>query len=524
MTVQIPKLSDIPESERTPLVALLLEAVSQLKEENQLLKDEIARLKGQKPKPKIEPSRLEKRKSKSRSLDVIRPGSKKRKKTKSLTIQETVVIPPENIPEGSRFKGYQEFVIQDIEIKSHNIRYRLERWQTREGNTLTGKLPTDVCDGHFGSNLQAFILYQYYHAHVTQPLLLEQLHEFGVDISSGHLSHIITEGKDEYHIEKDEILSVGMEISEFIQVDDTGARHDGKNGVCTFIGNNLFSYFKSTESKSRINFLELLRGANCDYVINADALSYMTAQGLPKKPLSQLSDWLPTTFKNADRWYSKLTELGVTGARHIQIATEGALLGSILEHGFNRDLVIISDDAGQFNIFIHALCWIHAERTFRKLIGYNEGNIQALEETRSQIWNLYAMLKEYKESPMDEKKVCIECFFDEIFTRKTCFESLNLALKRIHKNKSELLLVLDRPEIPLHNNLSENDIREYVKKRKISGSTRSSTGRKCRDTFTSLKKTCRKLGISFWEYIKDRVTKRNAIPCLSALMRIAAAG
>jgi len=82
-----------------------------------------------------------------------------------------------------------------------------------------------------------------------------------------------------------------------------------------------------------------------------------------------------------------------------------------------------------------------------------------------------------------------------------------------------LLLVLDRPDIPLHNNLSEGDIREYVKKRKISGSTRSDAGRRCRDTFTSLKKTCRKLGVSFWDYLYDRVSKAGKITPLPDLIR-----
>jgi hypothetical protein len=109
--------------------------------------------------------------------------------------------------------------------------------------------------------------------------------------------------------------------------------------------------------------------------------------------------------------------------------------------------------------------------------------------------------------------------FDDIFTKRTHSASLNEALKRIYKNKSELLLVLDRPDIPLHNNTAENGLREYVKKRKISGSTRSDTGRRCRDTFTSLKKTCRKLGVSFWQYLKNRVEKTNHIPQLSELIR-----
>ncbi|MGC8659344.1 MAG: IS66 family transposase, partial [Desulfomonilaceae bacterium] len=94
------------------------------------------------------------------------------------------------------------------------------------------------------------------------------------------------------------------------------------------------------------------------------------------------------------------------------------------------------------------------------------------------------------------------------------------ALKRIYKNKSELLLVLDRPDIPLHNNTSETDIREYVKKRKISGSTRSDLGRRSRDTFASLKKTCRKLGVGFWAYLNDRLTGKNSILPLANLISL----
>jgi hypothetical protein len=135
---------------------------------------------------------------------------------------------------------------------------------------------------------------------------------------------------------------------------------------------------------------------------------------------------------------------------------------------------------------------------------------------------LYASLKEFKENPEQQKKAGIEARFDEIFTKETCFASLNNVLKRIHRNKPELLRVLDFPGLPLHNNLSENDIREYVKRRKLSGSTRSDLGRQCRDTFTSLKKTCRKLNISFWDYLKDRLSGVNAISFLPDVITIKA--
>ena len=362
-------------------------------------------------------------------------------------------------------------------------------------------------------------MYQYYHAHVTQPLIREELLEFGVDISTGQINRIITEGKDVFHSEKDEILSAGLEVSSYIHVDDTGARHKGRNGYCTHIGNELFAWFESTESKSRINFLTLLQGKHTDYVLNDDAFEYMAAQKLPKAQLQLLTDHDKKHFGTREEWESTLQELGIISERHVRIATEGVLFGSVLEHGLNPDLVIISDDAGQFNVFLHALCWIHAERTINKVVGINDEQREAIEDIRTRIWDFYDELKVYKEKPSKEKKTELETCFDELFTTKTCCITLDLALKRIHKNKPELLLVLERPDIPLHNNLSENDIREYVKRRKVSGSTRNDLGRRCRDTFTSLKKTCRKLDISFWNYLLDRVSGRHEIPLLSEIIR-----
>ena len=183
------------------------------------------------------------------------------------------------------------------------------------------------------------------------------------------------------------------------------------------------------------------------------------------------------------------------------------------------ELAIISDDAGQFKVFLHGLCWVHAERTIQKIIGFNDHQNRLLEEVKADIWQLYNDLKKYRQQPVDKEKKALENRFDAIFTRKTGFATLDQALKRIFLNKSELLLVLQRPDVPLHNSLSEQDIREYVKRRKVSGSTRSDTGKACRDTFTSLKKTCRKLGISFWQYLQDRIECKNKFPPLYKLLQ-----
>jgi hypothetical protein len=526
--MRVPKteIPDISPKEKSPLVAKLLGIIEQqsvilqlVVEEVQLLRDEIARLKNQKPKPKIPPSKLEKepQKKKNRESKEKRPGFVKREKTKNLTIHETVSIAPEEIPPGSVFKGHRPYTVQGLRLELYNIRYLLESWKTPAGIYIQGQLPTEV-QGHFSLALKRFILYQYYQCHVTQPLILEQLREWGVQISSGELNHILIEDKERFHQEKEALLAAGLKVSSYINVDDTGARHDGSNGYCTHIGNERFAWFESTNSKSRTNFLELLRAGKRDYVVSPEALQYMEQQRLPQALLSALANHDRKSFVRPSVWQAHLQKLRIIHTRHKQIATEGALLGSALHHGVSKNLVVVSDDAGQFNILQHALCWIHAERTLNKLIPPDQSKGQILEQVRNQVWEFYQQLKDYKKSPRKRFKAQLEKRFREIFTQQTAYQTLNLALKRMYENKKELLLVLERPEIPLHNNLSESDIREYVKKRKISGSTRSEMGRRARDTFTSLKKTCRKLSLSFWDYLLDRLANKNNIPFLPELI------
>ena len=295
-----------------------------LKEEIQRLKDEMARLKGHSPRPKIRPSALEgpaPNEDGATGSDGKRPGSAKKAKTKELQIHATEKIEPEGLPCGSEFKGYQDWVVQDILIRPHNTRYRLERWVTPKGETLVGELPEELGGGHFGPTLVSFILYQYYHARVTQPLLLEQLHEFDIEISSGQVNHILIEGKEHFHAEKDEILRVGLAVSRHINVDDTGARHQGKNGYCTHIGNEMFAWFASTDSKSRINFLKLLRAGRTDYVISHEALEYMAAQNLPQATLRKLADQEGRNLKDDDEWEANLNRLRIVQQWHVRIAT-----------------------------------------------------------------------------------------------------------------------------------------------------------------------------------------------------------
>jgi hypothetical protein len=166
-------------------------------------------------------------------------------------------------------------VVQDLEIRAHNIRYRLERWETPEGKTLTRRLPTALEGRHFGPALVSDILYRHHHCQLTQPLLREQEGEYGIEISAGQVNELLLGDKARFHGEKDALLLRALAPhSSYLSVDDTGTQHQGNNAYVTQIGNACFAWFETTTSKSRINFLQLLRAQHTDYRINARALAY----------------------------------------------------------------------------------------------------------------------------------------------------------------------------------------------------------------------------------------------------------
>jgi Transposase IS66 family len=498
--------------------------IGELEESVQQLRDEIAILKGQKPRPQIAPSRLEQAAPRPPLAEgQKRPGSPKRPKNAQLTITRELRIPFPDPPAGSISKGYEAYIVQELVMRAETTRYLRERIVTADGQSLLAPLPADVLPGqHFGPNLISHILHQYHNNHVTQPLLHDELAQHGILISTGQINHILTEDKEVFHEEKAELLTSGLATAAYIQVDDTGARHQGKNGYCTHIGNELFAYFASTDSKSRINFLEVLRGGHGDYVVNDVAVAYWQKYELSAALIASLAEG-PTHFVDAAAWNARLHTLGVTGARLVRITTEGTLLGSLIAHGVSPELAVLSDGAGQFVILVHAACWVHAERPLARMIPHNEEHRLAIEQVRQQIWELYQDLKAHRQQPQPAPVPVLTARFEALCAQRTGYPSINNVLHEMREHQADLLRVLQRPEVPLHNNAAESDIRDYVKKRKISGSTRSDDGRRCRDTFASLKKTCRKLGIRFWDYLQDRIRGLGKVPRLAELIRQRAA-
>ena len=516
-------LDRLSHAELKGLVIRQWEQIVELQRMVSALRDEIARLKGGPGRPNLKPSGMERGtepKPPGSSGDRKRPRGSTRSK---LSIDEERTVRVAAPPRGSRFKGYTSFVVQDLVIHRHVVNFRCERWQTPDGGMMTAPLPAGI-DGHFGPELRRFVLAQYHQGQMTVPRLVTLLRDLGIFISKRQVVRLLIEGQDGFLAEARDVLRAGLSSAAWITVDDTGARHKASNGFCTQIGNAHFAWFGTTASKSRLNFLALLRAGYDDYVINAEAVAYMRERALAGHVIARLIEHPDRCFAGQKAWNAHLEKLGIsTLTVHpdpVMVATEGALWGSIKAHGFLPSTVIVSDDAGQFAVGQHALCWVHSERLVHKLDTFTDENRAAQATVRELIWNFYRDLKTYRCAPTRQRKTAPRARFDRIFTRKTGFVTLDRLLARLHANKSELLRVLDRPEIPLHTNGSENDIRCHVTRRKVSGGTRSDVGRDCRDAFLGIVKTCAKLEIALWDYLGSRlaIPASPSIPHLPELV------
>jgi len=484
----------IPVEEQSPLVLALLAIIQKQDQEIQELRDEIQRPKKTTRRPQIKPSKLLNPPAEPGKPQGKRPGRVKRKITKDLRIDHEEILLPENLPDGAKLEGYRDFVVQDIVLETHNTRYRRAVYRMPDGSLAVARRPPKV-DSHFGPGLHEFILLQAHQNRVTQGRILEQLRELGVDISAGQLSHMLLTEHDAFHAEKDELLPTARQISGYLHCDDTSARHQCQAVVCTPIENELFTSFSTTDTKSRLNFLRLLCQPGEQYRLCEEArtcLEFAGANGKLQAKMDQFDDGI---WSGRETWEEQLTQRGIKTETHRRQVSEADLFGTLLTESWYAELGLISDDAPQFKLFgfVHGLCRMHGERKIDRLIPLTVRQRNAKELTQSTFWEIYKSSQAYRQAPDQATKESIESRFEELCLGKTGYPDLNDALRLLHAKRSEFLAVLEYPHLPLHNNLSENDIREYARFRTISGGTRSDEGRRCRDTFMSLKKTCRKL-------------------------------
>jgi len=312
-------------AELKSLVVTQWEEIAELRRLIVSLRDEIARLKGGPGRPNIKPSGMEQATEPPppEGADNKRRRRGSTRSKLSIDADQTIKVPAP--ADGSRFKGYTSFEVQDLVIRPHVVDFRCERWQTPDGTMLTAPLPAGI-QGHFGPQLRRFALAQYHQGQVTVRRLLALLRALGIVISKRQVVRLLIDGQSGFLDEARDVLRAGLSSAAWITVDDTGARHKVANGFCTQIGNDHFAWFGTTGTKSRLNFLEVLRAGYTDYVINDEALAYMRSRHLAGPSLALLAAHADQHFTDQAAWQAHLDRLGLTSLA----VTPDPVLGPVL--------------------------------------------------------------------------------------------------------------------------------------------------------------------------------------------------
>jgi hypothetical protein len=474
------------------------ENLTKSQERIKVLEDELAKYRKTPKAPKFRSNGMEPRnrtgKSKSESLPstTTPPSAIQKEKVE-------IIVKVPNPPEGSRFKGHQSFSVQDLSIVVKDITYKLEVWQTPEGEILRAKLPQELDGQHFGPCLKAFVINVYAQG-MTQPEIHTFLQGWGIEISSGQINNLLLNEAEAFAKVSEEILTAGLKNADYIRADDTGEKHEHKNGYCTHIGGKYFAYYKTTFSKSRENFLDILLQEKKGYRFNEAALWHLFQNGVEDDILNLFEDSLTKVYTSPRGVSRLLNSLGIAGKKVRQQCREASIVGFISQNILKKGQVFLSDRAGQFAVFNHAACWVHMERPLRKIITTSNEVENSLQQVREGIWNIYRKLKEPALSQEDKKN--IHKLYDELIVMNTMSPEINAVIANFAKYKDEMLKVLDHPNLPLHNNDSERDIRGVAKRRNLSGSTKSDLGRKFRDGLQTIKQTCFRVGYNFIDYLQ----------------------
>jgi len=520
------------------LVEILAEENALLREENQKLRDEINRLKGEQGKPDI------RKQSKGGDGDHTgntnhsseedrhkRRGKNKNKgkgkKDVNIDRRMTITLDKAELPNDVQFKGFETRVIQDLKIVTDNIEFKLEMYYSPSlKKTFIAPLPTEYQGSEFGPGIKALTISLYRDSGMTVSAIERFLKTFGIHISHGKISSMLTEGHDDFHQEKESIVDAGLQASLYQQMDDTGCRVNGKNHYTHVLCNDFFTAYFTYPRKDRLTLLDLLCRGQLMFAFDQNALTLMIDFGLAAKWHAPIRTMLQTNMLSREEMDEFLKTLFPNPKKHAtnrRIVLEAAALAYYQQSKyFIRYL--ITDDAPQFNRLAlhHVLCWVHEGRHYKKLNPFSDMNRKCLDAFLEQFWDYYQALLAYKESPSQEMASQLSSRFDTLFATTTGYDALDQRIAITRVKKDALLLVLEHPFLPLHNNGSELGARVQARIRDINLQTISSNGTKCKDTFCTIIQTARKLGVNVYQYIYDRITRKFEMPSLADMILLKA--
>lgn len=511
------------------LVEDLQTTVRELQTENQRLRDENSRLKGEQGKPDIkanQPPKPPMASDHSSETERHKPQAwhKDAKRDRIIINREaTLTLDRTGLPADAEFKGHEDVVVQDVRFETDNILFHKEKYYSASaGQTYLAPLPPGY-RGQFGPGLKALALVEYYACNVAEPKLLELFRNVGVVISAGELSNLLIKHQAAFHAEKTAVYTAGLRSGPWQHYDQTSTRVDGVNQQCNIVCNPLYTAFFTTASKDRLSVLDVLRNlASRTFCFNAETVELLHTLGVAQRVIAQVQTFPQEQTLSATELTALLEQLapplGPIQRQRVLEAAAVAAYHAQLE--FPVIQLLICDDAPQFNWLTAelALCWVHEGRHYKKLTPCVPQHQQLLADFQTQFWDFYAELLTYRAAPSPTEKVRLSAEFERIFTTVTGYQQLDDRIAKTHRKKASLLLVLEHPEILLHNNPAELGARQRVRKRDVSFGPQTADGAKAWDTFQTLTATAQKLGVSIYHYIRDRVTQAYTLPSLASLI------
>jgi len=510
------------------LIEALVAENNELRSENQRLRDEVNHLKGEQGKPSIRKqtkpnknhSSEEERKKRNKDKSQRKKAKKKGKITKIRF--EICSIDKKQLPTDAVFKGYQSVVIQDIIIKTDNIEFKKETYYSpSHKKTFIAPLPTGY-QGTFGPTIRALIISLYYDLKMTESNIHKFFTDHGILISMGSISNFLINNQEEFHQEKRAIVMAGLTATNYQQMDDTSARVCGKNHYAHILCNEFYTAYFTRRYKDRLTIIEILTQDDMMFTFNEHTYSLMKEMGISNKMLNKVNARCSETNMNRQAIDIILNEFFPD--QHKQLTNQRIILEASAIVAYQAlpyaVTLLLTDDAPQYNKITpyHPLCWIHDGRHYKKLEPVCFVHREQIDNYLKRYWEYYDKLLDYKLFPSPTLALALKNEFDILFSTKTEYEKLDERISKTRSNKDQLLLVLDHPHLPLHNNDSELGAREQSRRRDISFHTMSQEGTQAKDTFMTIAKTSKKLAVNFYRYVCDRISKKYEMPSLDSLI------
>lgn len=460
---------------------------------------------------------------------------KKRKRTPKLPEiqidrEEKCAVDTKQLPKDAQFKGYEDKVVQDLIIKTDNVRFKREIYYSASmKKTWLGKVPVGY-EGDFGPHINSHIISMKYVNNMSIPKINEFLNNFGILISGSYISDRLTKHIDVFHQEKAEIYLSSLESSSYQQIDDTGSRVNGQNYYTQIVCNPLATVFFTTKRKDRLTILDVLRNFESrHFLFNEETFSLLEQLKIPQKLIILLHKVETNTAFNEQEMHTMLNSLFPDPNKGKLHRTKIMEAGAIAYYHQEIDMPIVNlllcDDAPQFKLITDdlSLCWVHDGRHYKRLRPVVQNHQKELTAFRGRYWNFYRELYKYKKNPSCELANSISAEFDILFSTKTGYNELDARIAKSKAKKEELLTVLNHPEIPLHNNRSENGARVQKRREDVSLQTKTKAGTEAKDTMMTIIETAKKHSVSSYKYIYDRISKIFKMPSLAKLIRVKSA-